>query len=156
MTGNKTLDKALIIFNLLGCLLGVGTFLFTGFISQRDLPDDHEEFMDLLVEGYEESNHDTFKLKKLILNLKSGKSRLRYLNVTMELLPFHESQVSTIDQHAFAIYDNIIDISGRLDPAEINSVTGKIVYEDRIKRSTNKIIGRPVVKKIYFTRFIIQ
>ena len=155
MTGNKTLDKIIIIFNLIGILLGFGIFVFTEFISQRELPVDNAEFQRLLALGNEISNLKAFELEKLTLNLSSERSRLRYLDVVMHLLPFHESQMTILDQYKPLILDNIIEITGRMTPEEVNSVTGKIIFEDRIKKMTNDLVKKPIIKKIYF-RFLLR
>jgi flagellar FliL protein len=40
--------------------------------------------------------------------------------------------------------------------SELNSITGKILLESRIKKRLNSILGAPIIKRIYFSKFIIQ
>ncbi|MBY0416372.1 MAG: flagellar basal body-associated FliL family protein, partial [Bdellovibrionales bacterium] len=39
---------------------------------------------------------------------------------------------------------------------ELNSLSGKILLEDRLKREINKALKKPVVKNIFFASFIVQ
>jgi flagellar FliL protein len=156
MTGKKILDRILVVFNLLGCLVGIAVYVYTEFLSKRELPIDAVEFAKLLKEGENITQAKLFALDKLTINLYSSRSRLRFLDVEMHLLPFQDRQMALIERSLPIIYDNIIEITGRLDAEELNSVTGKILYEDRIKKITNQIIGKAVIKRIYFTKFVIQ
>jgi flagellar basal body-associated protein FliL len=44
-----------------------------------------------------------------------------------------------------------------LDPDDLDSVTGKILLENKIKKQVNAKLGEPpVVKQIYFSGFVVQ
>lgn len=95
-------------------------------------------------------------LKEALVNLYSREARLRFLNTQMNLVIFEEADrqlATTLTPHVF---DTLIDVAGNMRPNELNSVTGKILLEKRIKDRVNKIANRPVIKKILFSKFIIQ
>ena len=54
------------------------------------------------------------------------------------------------------VQDRIIDITSKMGPDELNSLSGKILLEDRLKREINKTMKKPMVKNIYFASFIVQ
>ena len=92
----------------------------------------------------------------MTINLKSKHKRLRFLDVTIHLVPFKSRHMDLMEKFKSLIQDTIIKISGEMHPTELNSVSGKIILETRIKKSINQKVGFPLVKNILFTHFVIQ
>jgi len=156
MTGKPILDTILKYFNITGCLLGISIFVYTELIYTRPLPNAFDEYKKMQEEARNLSKSPSYKLDKITINLVSKHTKLRYLDIEMQIVPLRTKDVSLLEKIAPLIYDQIIDISGKMLPEEINTVTGKLLYEDRLKKSINNIVGRPTVKEIYFTRFVVQ
>ena len=156
MTGKSSLDKVIIAINLLGLLLGIGIFVYKNYIYVRPYPDEFEEYQKMLLTMKGESEEKSFKFDKIIVNLKALETRLRFLSFQMEVVVFKESELKMIEENKPLILDSIIELVNYFDPEEINSVTGKILFENKIKKEINLIAKKAIVKKIYFTQFVIQ
>jgi len=59
------------------------------------------------------------------------------------------------NEHLFK--DTLIELGSHLNPEDLESVTGKMLLENRIKKQVNSKLGDPpVIKQIYFSGFIVQ
>ena len=54
------------------------------------------------------------------------------------------------------VRDSFLDIAGEMKPDELNSLTGKILLENRIKQRLNQAAGKKIVQELYFTKFVVQ
>ncbi|MEC8623527.1 MAG: flagellar basal body-associated FliL family protein, partial [Bdellovibrionota bacterium] len=54
------------------------------------------------------------------------------------------------------VRDTFLDIAGEMSPEELNSLTGKLLLESRIKNRLNKDMGSKIVQELYFTKFVVQ
>jgi len=156
MTGNALLDKILTGINLTGVAIGAGLYIYLSFIAQRPLPQEKVELARLKEEALNKTTLETLKLDRVTINLFSKRNKLKFLDLEMSILPFKASQLEKLDAHKPIIFDSAIEIAGKMDPFELNSIAGKILLESRIKEKVNGLIGDSLVKKIYFTKFTIQ
>jgi flagellar FliL protein len=156
MTGNKTLDTALIGLLTLASLAALGVFTYTEMVYQRPLPSDKVEFESLKKDTETAVAPEVFKLDKLIVNLNSQGSRLRFLDVEIHLVPFKSKSVEVFENQKAFIKDAIIDISSNMAPDELNTVAGKVLLEERIRRRLNDYFGKSLIKEIFFSRFVVQ
>ncbi len=118
--------------------------------------DEQAEFDSLVAGAKRRSQSEAVPIKKLTINLYSRSTRLRYLDIQLNILPFDSKQAEKIQQFESIIADSVITIAGDMEAEEINSVSGKIILENRIKTHVNSISKDPIIKKIYFSRFVIQ
>ena len=95
-------------------------------------------------------------MKKFVVNLNSRGTRLRYLDVEMNILPFHNDQKELIKANEYIFKDVVIEIASKLEPDELDSLSGKILLENKIKKQVNTKLGQPVVKQIFFSGFVVQ
>ena len=156
MLGHPMLDRVLTILNLLGVLSCVGVYSYTEYFYKRPLPNNDVEFMKLHEAAQKQTFVRPYPLTKMIINLNSKNSRLRFLEMESQLLPFLQTHIDLIEQNKALVYDAIIRVVGKMAPDEITTVSGKILLEDRIKKEINKTLDKVVVKKIYFTTFVVQ
>jgi len=156
MTGSKTIDTALMGFATLATLAALGVFVYTEMVFKRPLPDNQIEKANLIKDSESSVAPEVFKLDKMIINLNSAGSRLRFLDVEIHLVPFKSQSVERFEAQKAIIKDAIIDISSNMEPDELNSVAGKILLEERMRRRINDFYGKPLVKEIYFSRFVVQ
>lgn len=156
MTGNPVLDKIIYGINIIGLVLGSGVVFYKDFIFEKPYPDEFLEYQKMVETLKSDTKEKSFKFDKIILNLKSSETRLRFVSFNLEVVVFKDSELKMIENNKPIINDSIIEIVNHMTPEEINSVTGKILFENKIKRSINEIAKRPIVKKIYFTTFIVQ
>ena len=156
MTGNPKLDKILLGINGL-VALGAAGLVFYSHTSIKPLPTDQKaEESALESQAYEESQMKAYEFKNIIINLYSEGTRLRYLDVEMSVLPFNESQKELIKAREHVFKSKLIEIASQMTPDELGSVTGKILLESRLKKAITEALGTPVIKKIYFAKFVVQ
>lgn len=156
MTGNSALDKILILMNAVVIGLAVALVVYSHTMVTKPLTDSSSEFGGLIENSMQELQKAPVTLDQITVNLYSRERRLRFLDTQMNIELFSEKdrvEVKAIKTH---IFDALIDIAGNMHPDELNSVTGRILLENRIKKRVNSLVGRSLIKKIYFSKFIIQ
>lgn len=156
MTGNKILDYIIMGLSTLATAGALALFAYTNMLFEKPTFDDAEEFSKMEKESYQIQVKSAYKIKKLIVNLKARTTRLRYVEMDLHIVPIKSRYVSIIEKKDAEVKDIIIDTASRMRPDEINSVAGKILLETRIKNHINKYVGKPVVKEILFSKFIVQ
>lgn len=138
----------------------VGAFaviIYKNVIYQRPLPNEEQEFAKLLESTQQgPSVGPLVKLDPLVINLPTRTSRLRFLNVQLHIQPFKKDQVAIIEKFIPIITDSTIAIASSMTHIELNSVSGKILLENRIKEDINLHLQAKVIKRIYFSTFVIQ
>ncbi len=114
-------------------------------------------------ESLKKNQLHTVPMKKIVVNLESKGTRLRYLDVEMNIVTFNEEEKEIIKTYEYLLKDSIIDIASFLTPEDLDSITGKMIFEKRLKdkinekiRQINNTITAPVIKQIYFSGFVIQ
>ena len=156
MTGKKMIDLIILGLSLLATLAALGVVLYTTKMFKRPLPNSELEKAKLLASGKTFKPIKSYKMKRVIINLPSRSKKLRFLEVITEIIPFKSDQVAEIEKNKHIVRDTFLDIAGEMKPDELNSLTGKILLENRIKRRLNQAIGTKVVQELYFTKFVIQ
>lgn len=156
MTGNPLIDKVLLGLN--GAVaIGAAALVFYAHNSVKPPPTDQAaEAKSLEATAVAEAQVTPHTFKKMVVNIQSPGTRLRFLEVEMGVLPFAEEQKETVKSLEYRFQNVLIDIAGGMTPDELGSVTGKILLEGRIKKRINEELGMPLVKQIYFARFIVQ
>lgn len=156
MTGKKLIDTILIGLMLLATLATAGVFFYTQYVYERPLPNPQAERAKMFEQAKEKLFPNSYKLDKLIINLPSRSSRLRFLDMQVYLVPFESSATEYFDKHKAAIQDLIIEIASAMEPGELGTISGKILLESRMKKSINMLFPKPLIKSIQFTDFVIQ
>lgn len=156
MTGNKTIDMALISLMTLASAAVLGLFLYTEMLYTKPLPDERTEKKKLIEEARTLNFKEAIKLDKLTINLPNERSRLHYLDLESYLIPFKSETRDLIDKKKAIIYDSIIDVASNMESDELNTVTGKMLFENRIKNRINEVLGGKKIKDIQFTVFVVQ
>lgn len=150
------LQKALLAISLVVTLLTAGFFVYTEFVFKKPLPDNAKEMVDFSEDVDKLIAFKTIKLKPIVTNLYSKKTRLRYLNLEIHVQPFNQKQIDEIEMHEKMLYDTIITVAGRMAPEDLNSLAGKLLFETRIKKEFNERFDEPLINKLFFSVFVIQ
>lgn len=156
MLGNKLLDMIVAALNILGILACIGVFYYTQNIYQRPLPQNQEEMLKLVTQAKEQTLIELYPLQKKIINLRSSNAKLRFVDLEIHLLPYLALQKELIKNNEAVIYDAMIRIIGEKTPDEINTVAGKILLEERLKKEINLLTKTQLINKIYFRNFVVQ
>jgi flagellar FliL protein len=160
MTGKKSLDMILLAIMLLATFAVSGTFYWTEKIYKKPRIDESKEKSALMAENDPKSLPVFYKLEKIIISLvpknDARASRMRWLEIEVQLALFKESDTGFVKSYQPVVIDRIIEISSKMGPDELSTLSGKIILEDRLKREINKSLNKIVVKSIFFPRYVIQ
>jgi len=150
-------QKILIILNLVVVLAGAGLVYYSHNIVKPEPTDEAAQAEALKNDAVASTLTQPVPIKKFVVNLHSRSSRLRYLDLEMNILTFEEEQKQIIKGNEHIFKDVVIEIAAQLEPDDLDSVTGKILLENKIKKQVNAKLGNPpVVKQIFFSGFVVQ
>lgn len=156
MTGNSKIDKIIFLLASIIALASAALVFYSHNMIEKPQTDESAEFNSMAKELVTNLNIPKVSLEEISINLYSRKTRLRFLNIKMDLELFENGMQEKLKGLTPIVNDQLIDIAGNMKAAELNSVTGKILLESRIKKRLNKLLGANIIKKIYFSKFIIQ
>ena len=96
-------------------------------------------------------------LKSFVVNLQDKKGvGKRYLKITMQLEVGKEEDVLLIGNHNAQIRDTILLLLSSQTLKEINTMEGKLELKQTLLSRMNQILGNGVVRRVYFTEFVVQ
>ncbi len=96
-------------------------------------------------------------LESFIVNLadKSGLGK-RYLKITMEFDVGSERDKQSVEKYKPQLRDTILLLLSTLSFKEISTMDGKLQLKQEILSRANHILGEGVVRKVYFSEFVVQ
>ena len=160
MTGKKMLDMILLGVMILATLAVTGLFYWTEKIYKKPPIDENKEKLSLFKETDPKTLPVFYKLDKITISLvpksETRVSRMRWLEIEVQLALFSEDDAGFVKSYQPVVIDRIIEISSKMGPDELSTLSGKMLLEDRLKREINKALGKTVVKSIFFPRYVIQ
>lgn len=150
-------EKIFILINLIVALGAAGVVFYSHNIIKPPPTDQVAEAAAIKTEAVTGTQLQPVQIKKFAVNLHSLSSRLRYLDLEMNILTFEEGQKPIIKANEHIFKDVAIEVASHLEPDDLISVTGKILFENKIKKRVNARLGElPTVKQIYFSVFVVQ
>ncbi len=152
-------QKILILLNLIVVVGGAGAVFYAHNMIEPAPTDQAAETEEMKQKALAQTQVEAVPIKKFVVNLLSKSSRLRYLDVEMNILPFTNEQKEMIKASEHIFKDVVIEIASRKEPDELDSLSGKLIFENDIKKAVNKRLGSessPLVNKIYFSGFVVQ
>ena len=156
MTGKPSIDKIIFTVAAVVALASAGLVYYSHNMIQKVKTNESAEFSQMADGLVSDLNIPKVSLEEISVNLYSRKTRLRFLNIKLDLELFQNGMQEKLKDLTPVINDQLIDIAGNMKAGELNSITGKILLESRIKKRLNNILGAPIIKRIYFSKFIIQ
>ena len=158
MLGIPIVDKIIALINVLAVSVVVGFFAYSNFIAKT--PPIDEQIEEMLLEKSAMINNESksYKVDKLIINLQSRSTRLRFLDTEVNLEPFSVADLEYFAQAVpkAIIYDTIIDLVSQMKPQELTSLSGKIILGSRIKNHLNQAFRQKKIKRVFFSTFVVQ
>ena len=133
MTGNPNLDKIILGINAVIVTAAAGLVYYSNNMILPPPTDSDQQFKQMVQGGLSDLNRPPVVFKEIVVNLYSKQRRLRFLNLTMNIEVYEDGQEETIKLYKPFINDRLIDITGNMKPEEVNSVTGRLLLESRIK-----------------------
>lgn len=160
MTGKKLIDMILLAVMFLTTLAVIGIFYYTEKIYKRPPIDEAKEKLAFLKESDPKALPAFYKIDKMTVSLvpadARSSQRMRYVEMEIHLVMFKSSDAGIIKTYLPVVQDKIIVIASKMGAEELNSLTGKILLEDRLKKEINASLGKPIVKSIFFSRYTVQ
>ncbi len=156
MTGNPAVDKILLGLNGIGVIAATALVVYSHTAIKKPTTNGPKEFGQMIEGSMSELQKPPVVLDEIVVNLYSREARLRFLDTQLNLVLYNEADRELALILKPHIFDALIDISGNMSPVELNSVTGRILLETRVKKRINQLVNKPVIKKILFSKFIIQ
>lgn len=154
----KGLISIMLVVCIVASLATVGVFVYTEVIYERPVPDDYEEFEKMKQESANVTTaiQKSLKLERMTINLLSRRTRLRFLDTRIHLVPFKSENIPILEENKAIIKNTIIEIVSKLKPEQLNSVSGKILLAEKIKKQVNQSLNKKILKEIYFAHFVVQ
>ncbi len=156
MTGNKSIDKIILLLTLAASITAAGVFIYTEMIYKRPLPNNEAELAKLKDETKNNFLPESFKLDKIIVNLPSNTTRLRFLDAEIHLVIFDKNDSAILEENKAKINDVIIEVASSMEPDELNSISGKLIFENRVKSRINGFLSKIIIKELFYTKFVVQ
>ena len=96
-------------------------------------------------------------MKSFVVNLldKKGVER-RYLKVTIEVEVGNEASKQLIEKNDPQLRDSVLMLLSNQTFNEINTMEGKLELKQELLSRMGQILGNGVVRRIYFTEFVVQ
>jgi flagellar FliL protein len=156
LTGKSFIDSALMAISTLVCAGLVAIFYMSTIGFKRPPLDPAAELQAMKNDVKARQQVKGMTLENIVFNLNGRTARLRFLDISLTLLPFKESQLAQLEGRKDQIHDMIINLGGTLTPEDLNTMSGKIIFEERIKKILNDLMGSATIKEVYFSKFVIQ
>jgi flagellar FliL protein len=156
MTGNSLIDKIILGLSFLAGCLVIGLFVFTNYLYTKPDINEKEQLAKLKSDTRGSTMSETYKINRLIVNLYADSTRLRFLEITPHFVPFNKGFLDLLTKNESIVSDVVINVAGKMSPEELNTVSGKILLEARIKNELNERLGVQAIKDIYFANFVVQ
>ena len=98
-----------------------------------------------------------FPLESFIVNLadKTGLGK-RYLKVTVALEVSDEDKKKRVEEHTAELRDTVLLLLSSQSFGEISTMDGKLELKQALLSRINQALGGVVVRKLYFTEFVVQ
>jgi flagellar FliL protein len=96
-------------------------------------------------------------LQSFIVNLadKKGMGK-RYLKVTIEVEVENENNRLKVENNTAQIRDTVLLLLSGKQITEIDTMEGKLDLKQALLLRMNRILGEGIIKRIYFSEFVVQ
>lgn len=160
MTGKKMFDMILTGLSLLTTIAVIGLFYYTEKMYVKPPINEEEEKARLLKENHSKTMPVLFKVDKMTVSLSPNEAklnqRMHWLEIEASFALFKEDDQGVMKAYLPIVQDRIISVTSKMGPDEINTVSGKVVLEERLKNEINKSLNKKIVRSIYFSKFVVQ
>ena len=143
---------------LIVTLLTLGFFYYSIDLYQKDTFDD-KNLKDSISSDHKLKKYEfvePYSMKRIVINLPSNTSRLRFLELEMSLETIKPSQMDKLKDMETIIKDAAISVGGAMTPDELNSLSGKVMFEEKLKEKIRVATSRNIISRIFYRRFIVQ
>ena len=143
---------------LIVTLITLGFFYYSIDLYQKETFDD-KNLKDSISSDQKLKKYEfvePYSMKRIVINLPSNTSRLRFLELEMSLETIKPSQMDKLKDMETIIKDAAISVGGAMTPDELNSLSGKVMFEEKLKEKIRLATSRNIISRIFYRRFIVQ
>ena len=143
---------------LIVTLITLGFFYYSIDLYQKETFDD-KNLKDSISSDQKLKKYEfvePYSMKRIVINLPSNTSRLRFLELEMSLETIKPSQMDKLKDMETIIKDAAISVGGAMTPDELNSLSGKVMFEEKLKEKIRLTTSRNIISRIFYRRFIVQ
>ena len=147
-----TLSLSLVTFGVLGF------FYYTIFLHENAVFNDDKlkkDFQDKLAKSNEEFVPPV-NIPRLLINLQSKSSRLRFLELELSIETIDKASQKLVEKYDSIIKDSAISVVGNMTPEDLNSLSGKLLLEKRLKKKIREMTKERFISRIFYRRFVVQ
>ena len=147
-----TLSLSLVTFGVLGF------FYYTIFIHENAIFKDEElknEFQDKIAKS-EQEFITPVDIPRLLINLYSKSSRLRFLELELSIETIDKESQKLVNKYDSIIKDSAINVVSKMTPEDLNSLSGKLILEKRLKKKIRDMTKKNFISRIFYRRFVVQ
>jgi len=167
--GNKGLLIVLIVLIvlLLGAVGFIGWYVFMG--QQQDDPNAPKQEKEVKKEeAKNDENAQTFRaeVKDMVVNVTTAKGRIKLMKISLALVSPEPTIEQIIQNNEAEIKDAVIRAVSARNAEELLTVAGKELLKEELLNDINEIVNeatmanpdikKNIVKKIYFTAFVMR
>ncbi len=159
MTGKKLLDLILLLLSTITSLAVIGLFYYTEKSYKKPPIDESKEKEAFFKNADPKSMPTLIKIDKMVVSLipkDQSNHRMHYLELEAHLSLIKPDYSASVKSYVSIVLDRIIVIASKMGAEELNTLTGKIILEDRLRKEINAALGKPVIKSIFFSRYTVQ
>ena len=155
----KRSTSTLILLAIVAIMLGAGGHMVWTSLMKSKYQQKNEESR--VSKSNSTSKEDetkmVFPLESFIVNLadNTGLGK-RYLKVTLAMEVNEEDEKKMVEAHTAELRDTILLLLSSRSFREISTMDGKLELKQALLSRINQAIGRVVVRKLYFTEFVVQ
>jgi len=155
----KSSAGLIIVLGIVAVVLGAGGYFgYTRFL-QKDAAEGGQggQQSASASEKREKDRSIVYPIEPFIVNLldQTGLGK-RYLKITIELELLGEESGEVADAHKTRLKDTILLLLSGLAFNEINTIEGKLDLKQSLLSRINQVLGTGIVRRIYFTEFVVQ
>ena len=147
-----TLSLSLVTFGVLGF------FYYTIFIHENAIFNDDKlkkEYQDEVITKDKEFVPPV-NIPRLLINLQSNNSRLRFLELELSIETLDLKSQKLVEKYDAIIKDVAINIVSKMSPEDLNSLSGKLLLEKRLKKKIRQMTNQRFISRIVYRRFVVQ
>ena len=160
--GKKKLPLKLIIIIAVVVLIGggAGAFFMMGDKSTEDIVVDEKGEKAEVTDGETVAEAHYFSLDPPFIVNFTGKSRARFLQVSIEGMSRDAKVKEDITKHFPQVRNNLVLLLSAQTYDELSSQEGKATLRKKVLKEVQKVLeaetGKEGIEDIYFTSFVIQ
>jgi len=158
-SGNKLLVVILIFLVLLLAGLGIGGYLLFDKLNSVEGGAEKPK-----IEVKEEVEEDTnpeeighiIDFEQVIVNLNNTKGKKNYLKLKINIELRSEDALELYEERKALIFDSLLTTVSNKTKEELMSIGGKEELKEELKTTFNDMLGKKIIRNIYWRIFVIQ